>query len=209
MKKILIFSLFTLAIFMLVLPVMVLAQGRGAKNQQLQVTTQEEDSLPEDEEGETKTKGKDSSKTKSINSRSEMARQHMSIVASEVEKLLTTEDRQGGIGKQVREIARQQKQAQEETEEELDKLDLRKGFLKKLFGPNYKAIRNIKKQIEQNQLRIRQLDQLQTQVANQADKVKIQEAAQALVEQNTALQEQIEFEKQTPSLFGWLFKIFS
>ena len=55
--------------------------------------------------------------------------------------------------------------------------------------------------MEQNKLRIQQLQQLANQVQNQADQTQIQEAIQVLTEQNTALQEQIQAEENIGSLF--------
>ncbi|MFH1280885.1 MAG: hypothetical protein ABII08_04730 [Candidatus Beckwithbacteria bacterium] len=209
MKKILIITFSTLLVLAF-LPVVALAQGRSnqvqnqnqvktqnqGEDQQLQVTTQEQESLQ-------------GGQPKSVSPRSETAREHMSVVAQTVEELLTTQGAKGGIGQQVSEVAREQQQAQQEIEGELDKLGARQGWARKLFGPDYKAIKNLNQQIERNRLRIRQLEQLQTQVANVADQTQIQEAAQALVEQNTALEEQIQAEEQTGSLFGWLFKLFA
>jgi len=214
MKKILIITFSTLLVLAF-LPVVALAQGRSnqvqnqnqGENSQLQVNTQEQENLEEgqDEENEGQAKGQ----PKSVSPRSEVAREHMSVVAQTVEELLTTQGAKGGIGQQVSEVAREQQQAQQEIEGELDKLEARKGWMKKLFGSDYKAIRNLNQQTERNRLRIRQLEQLQTQVANQADQTQTQEAVQALVEQNTALEEQIQVEEQVGSLFGWLFKLFA
>lgn len=222
MKKILIIT-FSVLLVLVFLPVVVLAQGRNTQvqnqnqvqtqnqgeDEQIQVTTQEqEDSQSSEDENETD-KGQAKGQLKSISPRSETARQHMSVVAQTVEELLTTQGAKGGIGQQVSEVARAQQQAQQEIEGELDKLEVRQGLMKKLFGPDYKAIKNLSQQIERNRLRIRQLEQLQTQVTNQADQTQIQEAVQTLVEQNTALEEQIQAEEQIGSLFGWLFKLFA
>ncbi len=145
---------------------------------------------------------------KSVNPRSETARQNMSVVSQAVEELLTTQGAQGGIGQQISEVAKQQQQAQPEIEEQLNKLEARQGLTKRLFGPDYKAIRNLNRQTERNQLRIRELQQLQNQVTNQADETQIQGVVHALVEQNTALQDQIQNEEQVASLLGWLIKLF-
>ena len=221
MKKILIIN-FSILLALVFLPVVVFVQGQGqdnqvqnqnqvqtqnqAEEQQLQVVTQEQESLQEeqDEENEGQAKGQ----PKSVSPRSETAREHMSVVAQTVEELLITQGAKGGIGQQVSEVAREQQQAQQEIEGELDKLEAKQGWMKKLFGPDYKAIKNLNQQIERNKLRTRQLEQLQTQVANQADQTQIQEAVQALIEQNTALEEQIQAEEQVGSLFGWLIKLF-
>ena len=171
-------------------------QNQG-EDQQLQVeNTQEQESLQ-------------AKKDKGLGSqnRSETARQNMSLIAQKVEELLASKEDQGGIGQQVKVIAQQQKQAQQEIKGQLDKLESRKGLMKKLFGPDRKAIKNLNRQMEQNQLRIEQLQQQQTEVVNQADQTQIEEAVQALVEQNTALQDQVRFEEQIGSLFGWLAKL--
>jgi chromosome segregation ATPase len=153
-------------------------------------------------------KGKAVGQPKRVSPRSENAKQHMSIVAQEVEELLTTQGSKGGIGQQISQIAQEQQQAQAEIEEELDELESQPGWLKKLFGPNQKSIKNIDKKIEQNQLRIQQLNELQNQVQNQADQTQIQQTTQALVQQNTALQEQIQAEEQVGSVFGWIKNLF-
>ena len=112
------------------------------------------------------------------------------------------------VGNQVRTIAQEQVQTQTQTQTQLNKMESRSGLMKKLFGPDYKAIKNLKQQVEQNKLRIQQLAPLQNQVTNQADETQLQEAIQALVEQNTALEEQIQAEEQVGSIFGWLIKFF-
>ncbi|MBL7150666.1 hypothetical protein ISS86_01940 [Candidatus Microgenomates bacterium] len=210
MKKILIITL-SILLILVFLPVVVLSQGQGNQTQnqnkvqiqnqgedkQLQVNTQEQENLQANEES-VGTQG-----------RSENARQHMNVVDETVEELLTTQGAKGGIGQQVSELAREQKQSQQEIEGELDKLDSRRGWMKRLFGPDYKAIKNLNRQMEQNQLRIQQLQQLQNQAANQADETQLQEAVQALVEQKTSLEEQIQAEEQVGSLFGWLVRLFT
>lgn len=144
--------------------------------------------------------------------RGDAARQNMSNMAQKVEELLEykrIEDIQGGIGQQVNNIAQQQKQAQGEITGQLNNLESRQGLMKKLFGADQKAIKNLKQQMEQNQLRIQQLQELKNQAINQVEETQIQELMQALVEQNTALEEQIQAEEQANSVFGWLLKLFN
>jgi len=133
----------------------------------------------------------------------------MGAVTQKVEELLNNEDVSSGIGQQVRAIAQQQKNAQGEITGQLNKLESRQGLMKKLFGSDQKAINNLRQQMEQNQLRIEQLLNLQNQTANQAEETQIQELIQALVVQNTALENQIQAEAQVGSLFGWLLKLFN
>lgn len=129
-----------------------------------------------------------------------------SIVAEKVQELLDMEDRVGGIGKQIRVIAQNQNQSQKTVDVEVKKLEKRKGFMKMFFGPDYRALGNITKEMEQNQIRIRQLNQIKTQVSNEADVSTIRETVQAIIEENQQLGERITEENGSKSMFGWLFR---
>jgi hypothetical protein len=168
-------------------------QNQG-EDLQIQTNTQEQES-------------KDT--TKSASPRSETAKENMSAVSQKVEELLTTQTEKGGIGEQVSQIAQEQKQAQDKIQSELGKIDSRKGLLRLLVGPDYHALKNMQKQMEQNQLRIRQLEQLQNQLTNQGDIIMVKETIQALTEQNVALQDRITLEERSGSLLGWFFKLFA
>ena len=138
--------------------------------------------------------------------RSDSARQHMSNVAEEVEALLADEDRDGGIGQQVKVIAQEQKNAQKAIEGNLEEIDGRKGFAKKLLGPDYGAMKNLEKHMAQNQLRIQQLQQLQTQTSNQSEQTQLKNAIQAMQNQNTVLGERLQAESDSPGMLGWLIR---
>ena len=167
-------------------------QNQG-ENTQLQVTTQEEENSGDGE---------------GLQTRNQAAIQNMSIVAQKVQEMLQVRTT-GGIGEQVRQIAQEQNQAQTQIQEHLNKINTRKGVLKFLLGPDYKALGNLERQLEQNQLRVQQLEQLQNQLSNQAEITTVKEAIQALIQENTSLLELINSEGQTRSLFGWLFRMFA
>lgn len=168
-------------------------QNEGEESQ-LRVNTQEQESL----------------NSNSFDSKNENAIANMSEVAIAVQGLLATDNFQGeGLGSQVRQIAQEQNQAQKQIKEDLDKLQIKNGIMKKLFGPDYKTIKNLNQQMEQNRLRIQQLEQLATQIENQADQIQLEEVIQTLIDQNTALEEQVQSEEEIGSIFGWLIKIFS
>ena len=112
-----------------------------------------------------------------------------------------------GIGEEVKQIAQEQKTAQEQMRLEVEKASERKAWLKSLIGPDFQVIKKIERLMKQNQLRVEQLTQLKNQLTNQGDVVKVQETIQALIEQNTALQEMIESENGSGSLLGWLFRL--
>lgn len=208
MKKILT-GVSILSLLVVVMPVLAVNNGAGAQDtgsqQGLQVQNQNQ--VMTQNEGEDAQIQTNQGLPKAISPRSETATQSMSIVAQKVEELLTTKTLQGGIGQQVRQIAQEQQSAQQGMQVELGNVDRRGGLLRTIIGPNFKALKNMQKQIEQNQLRIQRLTQLQNQLVNQADITQVQEMIQALTDQNTALQERINLEEQSGSLLGWLFKV--
>jgi len=152
--------------------------------------------------------GTTSGQGEGLTQRNEKALENMSEVAKYVQRLLQTRTT-GGIGEQVRQIARSQNQAQEEIQEQLRRLDTKSKLARLLTGTDFSAIKNIKAQLVQNRVRIQQLEKLQTKLTNQADLKTVREAIQAMKEASASLQERIGNEEQAGSLFGWLFKFFN
>jgi len=169
-------------------------QNQG-EDSQLQINNQEQENL-NDGQGE------------GLENRNQNAIQNMSDVAKQVQQLLQIRE-DGGIGEQVRQIAQEQNQAQTQIQEQLNKLESKGKFARLLTGTDYGAVKNLKTQLVQNQVRIEQLTQLQNQLTNQEDITMVQETIKALIQENTSLQERITTEEQTKSLFGWLFKFFT
>lgn len=170
-------------------------QNQGEDSQLQVVNTQEEENL-----GEGQGEG--------LQTRNQNAIENMSEVAKQVQLLLQirTSD---GIGEQVRLIAQEQNQAQEQIQEQVNKLNSKAKLARFLTGTDYGAIKSLRQQFEQNQLRIQQLEELQNQLSNQGDVAKVQETIQALIQENTSLQELVAAEEKTFGLFGWLFKFFA
>lgn len=140
---------------------------------------------------------------------SEDVKTQMNIVARKIEEILQSATLQGGIGEQIKQIVQEQNKAQNQIQQEFNRLESRSKNLKKIVGIDYGAVKNLKKQIEQNQVRIEKLFQLQSQLPNQEDKNIVQNAILALIKEDTSLQAKITFEEQTKSWFGWFFKFFA
>jgi len=147
---------------------------------------------------------------KTLNPRSETAREHMSIVAQKVEELLTaTTTEITGIGQQVREIARNQKEIQQQIQERIEKIDSRPKWLKSIFGPDLTSINQVKKHLDQIQLRIQQLEQLKNQLTNAGEQQMVQELINALTQQQIVLNDYLTNEEQYSSLWGKIVRLFS
>ncbi len=131
------------------------------------------------------------------------------LVSQKVEELLNDETLEKGIGQQVKQFVQEQKQTQDKIQEHLNLAENRNNLLKSFIGPDYKSLQNAKAQLEQNQLRIKNLEELKLQLTNESDITMVTETIQAIVNQNTALQDQIEMEESSSSLLGWLFKLFT
>lgn len=170
---------------------------------QLQVNNQEQENLATDEAN------LNQGGQNQLAPRNEMADQKMSRVAQEVEELLSTQFKQGGIGEQVRIIAQEQHQAQEQIAADLSKLSNRQRWLKRLIGPDYQTLTSLADQISQNEARIQQLSDSQAELTDETELLAIDEAIQALTDQNTLLQEQVAVENDYVSVFGWLVKLFN
>lgn len=204
MKKL--FFVSAITITLVFLPSFVLAQndqqGQGVQQKVQDPTTHEDGEV-------VVSQGNQGQNVNQIQTQNAGLDNQLQVANQELEQLTNLGGLEEIVGNQVKQLVGQQKQAQSETNVQLDKLESRQGLMKSLFGPDYKAIKNLNQLVEQNQLRIKQLQQLQIQVENQADQDQIQEAVQALVVQNTALQDKIQAEEQVSSLFGWLIKLFN
>jgi len=153
--------------------------------QQLQVTTQEEENL-----------GRQQSESRK------------SEVAKAVQILLQAADRSDGIGPQIREIARAQNDSQVKAEASLPLVQRQNRIAHLILGPNRQNFKAVEKELTQTEARIRQLQQIQTQLTNQSAQQQIKEAIQTLESQKTALQETLKEEESGFSLLWWLIKLF-
>lgn len=129
-------------------------------------------------------------------------------VSSAVQSLLAMPDRKGGIGSEVRTIAQAQQQDQLTLDKQLAEFNSRPSFMNKLFGADKETLKELKRIQEQNQLRIKNLEQLRTQTTNQGELDQLELAIEAMVAQNTSLADQIGAAEAHPGIFGWIFRLF-
>jgi len=139
--------------------------------------------------------------------RNQNTEEHMSIVEQKI-KALQEIILEGEIGEQVNQIAEEQTVAQELMKQNVAKLTSQNAIKKMIMGTDYTALKGLKGQLDANQLRITQLQELQTQLTNEADVIMVQSTIEALTQQNTTLQERISQEEGTKSMFGWFFRLF-
>ncbi len=172
-------------------------QNQG-EEQQLQVQTQEQ-------QGTETGKGTNSNAQGSKKGLSETR----SSVAQQIQELLGTQSAAGGIGDQVKQWARTQQQSELKIQEHLSKIEGKTGLARSLFGPNYGSLNALKQEMNQNRVRVQQLEQLKLKLTNQSDITNVQEMIELLNQENTALQEKINLEEADGGVLGWLVKLFA
>ena len=118
-----------------------------------------------------------------------------------------------GLGEDVRfrlgTLAQAHLQTQSQIQQEVNKLNSRSRATRLFAGTDLGAVKNMKAQLEQNRVRVQQLNELKNQLANEGELTMLQETIQAMNLENTSLQERITAEEQQKSLFGWLFRLFA
>lgn len=132
--------------------------------------------------------------------------EHRSEVAKYVQELLKSSTAPGGIGSQVRVVAKAQNDSQVRIEKQLNKLLSRGRLAKLLIGSDSNALSDLQTQLEQTQQRIRELEQMRNQGLNSGEQFTLDAAVNALNKQVNDLQETLKEEGKTPSIFGWLLK---
>lgn len=140
--------------------------------------------------------------------RSERAEERMSDVAKSVQLLLDNPDKEGGIGEEVRGIAKQQQDSQEDLEENLDNIHTRNGLTKFIIGPDRKALNSIKKETSQIDGRITKLKSLLSSIVNEQEQENLNTLIEDLEGQRNDLLETVEFEDSSFSLLGWMKRLF-
>ena len=111
------------------------------------------------------------------------------------------------LGGKLKEVVSNYGASEDAINMALDKAEDRSGFAKFFIGPNYKQLEEAKAEMEQNRLRIADLNQVMEECQNEADKSELRLQINTLEEQNTALDSQIDGDEEVFSLLGWLVKL--
>ena len=110
------------------------------------------------------------------------------------------------VGQKLENVAKTYLLSEDKVNKALDIVATRTSIAKFFIGPNYNELQTVQTQIEQNQTRIQEMNQIHTQIQNETDQTELKVAIQTLEAQNTTLQEQLDDEEAGFSLFGWLIR---
>ncbi len=137
----------------------------------------------------------------------------LNIMSQAVEDLVTLASRlytaNQSASIQIRTTAQEQIKAEDRINQSLDKAESRTAFAKFFIGPNYGQLKTAKQEMEQNRLRIEELNQVMSQISNVSDQIELESQIKILEDQNTILQEQLNHDTRGFSLFGWLSRMIS
>ncbi len=135
---------------------------------------------------------------------------HRSAVASFVKSLLEVADRnKGGIGEQVRVVAREEEESEATTSKAIAEVEGRSWLKTFLIGTDYKNLGMIRSEMVKTQSRIDQLSRLLETMATSADSVTTTEQIRILTEAQTKLEDFLKQNESKFSLFGWFVKWFN
>ncbi len=136
--------------------------------------------------------------------------EHRSTVSNFVHGLLDVADKEkGGIGQEVRTIAEEQNQSATTTIQAMEEVKAKNKIATFLFGSDYKNLGTLRSEVAQTQDRLEQLNKLSENVKDEAVKTQLQSQIQVLTQEQTKIQNFIQAQESTFSLFGWLVRLFS
>jgi len=140
---------------------------------------------------------------------SDSAKERMGEVAKQVQVLLEMREEGEGIGQKVREIAKEQVKSQEKIAEKLAKMEEKKIWLKKMFGYDREAVLSVQEEIAANRLRISELLKLQEETSDKIEIAELEDAINALVDQNASLQDAVQEEMKNQGVWSWFRNFFN
>ncbi|MFC1678360.1 hypothetical protein ACFLZ9_01385, partial [Patescibacteria group bacterium] len=152
---------------------------------------------------------KNQARGKGVNQASDKATQRRSRVANAVQQMLQVAERNQGVGQQIRTIAQEQNQNQEQIEASMEKVKNRGRLKKFFFGPDYKNLSSVEDRLVNHTEKLEQLKELVSQITNDADAETLEEQIVVMEQIKTELKNEVTEESKGFSLFGWLNKMLS
>lgn len=160
-------------------------------------------------DGEGLEKSKDKAMDIIQEARADKAQEHMSNVAKKVKELMKNKENYVGMGKEISEFAQKQNESQERIEKQHQKLERRAAWIKRILGPNREAIQKIKQEIDQNKVRLEELQELEEEASTLEQKEELSALREAIVDQNQSLTNKVSQEESVKGIFGLIVNLFN
>jgi hypothetical protein len=133
--------------------------------------------------------------------------QNQNRVMLAVHALLAVEDRSGGIGQNISQIARQFNNSAQKTIEAEERIQKRNAFSKMLFGGDEKMAGAIEAELNQNRVRLQELKQLiENCSCDEETKQMLQEHRQNMEQEQERLKSIAQEQRKSKGLLGWIWK---
>lgn len=139
----------------------------------------------------------------------EMSEKHRSAISKFVNELNAVADRDGGIGEELKEVAKEQNEAKEKTAEVIEKVEKRGGLKTFLFGTDYKNIGKLRSEMVTTGSHLNRLNKAKERADDSETIAGIEEQITALEEDKSNIEGFIAENESKFSLFGWLVKLFN
>ncbi len=179
----------------------------NARQEQMQVNAQEKQMALEQKLEQRREEIRQRLASKSAQM-SQKASEHMSVVAQRVQALHDLAEKQKAIGPEIREIAQAQQDKQASTAAQLNKIENRNRILQFLVGQDGQVLEQLNVLQTENEEHIVQLQTVLDSTTDEEARIVIENTIDSLEEQNIIIEQQVEKEGQTFSLFGWVRQVF-
>lgn len=136
------------------------------------------------------------------------ADEHRSSVSLFVKSLLKIADRDGGIGEQVREVAKAQNESASTTQDAIVEVENKGKFETFLFGSDYKNLGKLRTEVVKTENDITKLNNLAERAVNSTVKTELEAQIKALEDARAKVDAFIKAHENSFSLFGWLIRPF-
>lgn len=140
---------------------------------------------------------------------SQSAKEKMGEASSKMGALLEMKDNAKGVTERVKVIAKEQIQAQEKVASNLEKMEQKKVWLKKMFGYDQEAAQSVQDEIAANSLRIEELQALKEETTSKTEIATLDEAIASLLDQNASLDNTVQEEMKNQGVWGWFRNFFN
>ncbi len=134
--------------------------------------------------------------------------EHRSAVATFVDTLLDVANKEGGIGAEVRAIAKAQNDSASTTANAMAKVDEKGAVATFLFGSDYKNLGVIRSELATTSNGIARLKAVLDKTVNAEDRAELSAQIQVLEAEHAKVDAYVTAHEDSFSVFGWFVKLF-
>lgn len=137
------------------------------------------------------------------------AEEHRSAVANLAMKLAQTADKDGGIGEEIRVVAKEQAESSERAAEAIKNVETRSSLKTFLIGTDWKSVGALRSEMVTTENHINRLMAAKERASTDLVKNEIQAEINALQTVRTNINSFIAANESKVSLLGWLVRLFN